>query len=133
MTLLLNYFVTWDSSRRQNQPPPNYKCHPPRKPHKRHHIANGSQASKVLPKSMLDILGSPSLSLSLTPFPWRNIEKKGTHSSFVHYKCVFCLELSRMYKWKDSFMIFWSLENQPGYGIHIVTTGHQHQMWLVWQ
>ncbi|KAG0714435.1 hypothetical protein GWK47_014146 [Chionoecetes opilio] len=36
-------------SRRQNQPPPNYKCHPPRKPHsKRHHIANGSQATKVL-------------------------------------------------------------------------------------
>lgn len=48
----------WTCFRRQNQSPPNYKCHPPRKPHsKRHHIANGSQASKVLPEVCSYCLG----------------------------------------------------------------------------
>ncbi|XP_050731031.1 CTD small phosphatase-like protein 2-B isoform X2 [Eriocheir sinensis] len=64
-------------SKRQNQSPPNYKCHPPRKPHsKRHHIANGSQASKVLKEvhemktaAMDTSLFSPVYAVDSTPSP----------------------------------------------------------------
>lgn len=65
-------------SRRQNQPPPNYKCHPPRKPHsKRHHIANGSQASKQVLKEVHEMktaamdtsLFSPVYAVDSTPSP----------------------------------------------------------------
>lgn len=60
-SLLFSLFWPLTYFRRQNQSPPNYKCHPPRKPHsKRHHIANGSQASKVLP----EVCSHVSLSLS---------------------------------------------------------------------